>query len=136
MIAVADVLALLGGFLGSVCSVPQLFLMFRSGSAKDISALFTSLYFISLALQATYMTMKSAWAGAIALWIETALAFIFFSGKLYFLLMEKQRENFQEKSIQDSEITMEVTIDLNELAKNLSNTLLMGLAQHPSPIVQ
>jgi hypothetical protein len=110
--------------------------MFRSGSAKDISALFTLLYFISVALEATYMTMISAWAGAIALWIETAFAFIFFSGKIYFLLLERQREKFQEKNTQDSETTMEITLDLNALAKNLSNALLLGLAQHPSPIVQ
>lgn len=134
-----DILGLIGGFIGSICALPQLILMFQSRSAKDISSLFTLLYFISLSMTSAYMTLKSAWAGAIALWIETMLAFILLAGKMYFSILEAKQEEHQKKKVcieQDSDITIEISLYLEDLAEKLSTTMLLGMAQNPNSMVK
>ncbi len=83
MISVTDAVGFVGGVIGSICAFPQLILMFRTKSAKEISIMFAILYFVALTMQATYCTLIAAWAGAIPLWIESLFAFILLAGKVF-----------------------------------------------------
>jgi len=58
MISVTDAVGFVGGVIGSICAFPQLILMFRTKSAKEISIMFAILYFVALTMQATYCTLK------------------------------------------------------------------------------
>lgn len=83
MVSGANVLGFAGGVVCSVCTFPQLILMFRTRSAKEISILIAILSFVGLVMQASYCTLIAAWAGAVPIWIESLLAFILLAGKVY-----------------------------------------------------
>lgn len=105
MITFIDALGFIGGIILSICMLPQLTLMYKTKSAKDLSLLFTVLYSIGLVMTAVYMTLIRAWAGAIPVWIETLLAFVLLSGKIY-LDSSAEESDKRNKTQQERQDTM------------------------------
>ncbi|EGF81318.1 expressed protein [Batrachochytrium dendrobatidis JAM81] len=70
-----------GVFLG-LCAIPQLYVMWKNRSAKDVSMLWILCYTIGLVLTMTYMIMLNAWAGVIPIIVQIVLAIIVFISKL------------------------------------------------------
>jgi uncharacterized protein with PQ loop repeat len=105
MITLTDALGFIGGIILSICMLPQLTLMYQTKSAKDISMLFTILYSIGLVMTAIYMTLIRAWAGAIPIWIETVLALILLSGKIFLDNSAKESDE-HNKTRQERQETM------------------------------
>jgi uncharacterized protein with PQ loop repeat len=109
MISVTDVLGFAGGLIGAVCTVPQLILMFRTRSAKEISILFAILYFVGLVLQASYCTLIAAWAGVIPIWFESLLALILLAGKFTWMvsrpkMMKASQSRKHRKGVRDQNL--------------------------------
>lgn len=111
MITVTDAVGFIGGIILSFCVIPQLILMYQSKSAVDISKQFTVLYFIGIVLQAIYMTVVGAWAGAIPIWIETVLAFILLTGKIYLDKSTMDAANNNVKTQPQHKETMHTEVD-------------------------
>jgi uncharacterized protein with PQ loop repeat len=69
-----DALGIAGGVILSICCVPQIYVIYKTKSAGDVSTTFTVLYFLGLLLSTIYMCLIHAWAGAGPLIFETVLA--------------------------------------------------------------
>lgn len=69
-----NIIGILGGILLSLCTIPQLYTMWKQKviilifnsfkSADDVSMLFLVTYFVGLALSVAYLVILQAWAGA------------------------------------------------------------------------
>ena len=69
-----DAIGIAGGAILSICCIPQIYAIYKSKSAGDVSITFTVMYFLGLLLTTIYMCLLQAWAGAGPLLLETVLA--------------------------------------------------------------
>ncbi|KAL2915767.1 hypothetical protein HK105_204714 [Polyrhizophydium stewartii] len=82
MTSTADIFAYVGGVFLSLCAIPQLVVMWQNRSAKDVSMLWILSYIIGLSFTLVYLLLLSAWAGAIPIMVQIALAFVVLVSKL------------------------------------------------------
>jgi MtN3 and saliva related transmembrane protein len=72
-----------GGIFLSICTIPQIYLMYSTKSAKDVSLSYAILYFIGLSLTLVYLVLEEALAGVITMTFEVFLAAVVIALKLY-----------------------------------------------------
>ena len=76
-----DILGALGGIILGICTLPQIYTMYKNRSADDVSFLFVLMYSTGVLMS---MVLIEAWAGAIPLIIESLFSFVMIGLKVYF----------------------------------------------------
>ncbi|KAI8925310.1 hypothetical protein BC831DRAFT_461516 [Entophlyctis helioformis] len=71
---VTTALGIIGGTLLSFCSIPQLVVMWKNRSARDVSMAWIVSLTLGLMVQSAYLILLEAWAGAIPLIVQVVLA--------------------------------------------------------------
>lgn len=85
-----------GGILLSICSIPQVYLMYTTKSAKDVSIYYAVLFFIGLVLTLVYLILEEAVAGIITMSVEVLLSMVVILLKIYL-------DHFYVKPVGDEE---------------------------------
>jgi uncharacterized protein with PQ loop repeat len=114
MITITDVIGFIGGIILSISSLPQLIHLFQTRSAKDISKLSTLTLLAGLLMTAVYLTLISAWAGAVPVYFETFMAFILVIGKAYLDHMEAKGDEHKTKIQASDDHNPEAVVGINE----------------------
>ncbi|KAI8910454.1 hypothetical protein EDD86DRAFT_181123, partial [Gorgonomyces haynaldii] len=65
-----------GGAVLAICTAPQIYVMIKNKSAKDVSLLYACLYLFGLTLTLVYMVLLEATAATITISFEVFLAII------------------------------------------------------------
>ncbi|KAI9338760.1 hypothetical protein BDR26DRAFT_838022 [Obelidium mucronatum] len=94
----------LGGALLAICTLPQIYQMYKTKSADDVSLSFIMFYTSGLILTTIYTALIGAWAGAIPLFIEVLLSIVMIAFKLV-LTARKKKEKEPESQIEVSQDT-------------------------------
>jgi MtN3 and saliva related transmembrane protein len=72
-----------GGIFLSICTIPQIYLMYSTKSAKDVSLIYAILYFTGLSLTLVYLVLEEAFAGVVTMGFEVFLAGVIIGLKIY-----------------------------------------------------
>ena len=67
---VYEALGIIGGVFLSVCTVPQLWHMYRTKDARDLQKRFLVLYLTGIVFTFAYLVVKDAWAAWITMVFE------------------------------------------------------------------
>ncbi|ORY30321.1 hypothetical protein BCR33DRAFT_703505 [Rhizoclosmatium globosum] len=93
----------IGGGLLAVCTAPQLYQMWKTKSADDVSLSFTILYTAGLTMSAIYTGLIGAWAGAIPLIIECFFGLILITAKI---VLTSKSEKEKKKKMDGTEVEL------------------------------
>ncbi|KAJ3303556.1 hypothetical protein HDV03_003735 [Kappamyces sp. JEL0829] len=88
-----------GGIVLSVCTVPQIWHMWKTRSAKDVSIVYASLYSVGLVLTLVYMILVGAFAGTVTISFEACLSIVIVGLKLYLDERAKQRTKREQETV-------------------------------------
>ncbi|KAI8835464.1 hypothetical protein BJ741DRAFT_534032 [Chytriomyces cf. hyalinus JEL632] len=90
-----NIVGAVGGGILAICTAPQLYKIFKTRTADDVSLTFTIMYTMGLILSATYTALIGAWAGAVPLIVECVFGCVLITAKLLFTAKkEKKMDDF------------------------------------------
>jgi S-adenosylmethionine/arginine decarboxylase-like enzyme len=79
----ADILAYAGGVSLAICLIPQLHLIWKNRSAKDVSVSWTLFYIMGLSFTFAYLYLVGAFAGWLSIFPELCLTVFLLGSKIY-----------------------------------------------------
>lgn len=94
-----DAFGYAGGAVLATCAIPQVMTMWRNKSARDVSLIYASMYFVGLSLMLVYLILLGGFAGIITISIEVALSALILGSKL--LLDRRDNHKVEEAALKD-----------------------------------
>lgn len=77
-----DAFGYAGGAVLATCAIPQIATMWRNKSAKGVSLIYASMYFVGLSLTLVYLILLGGFAGIITISIEVTLSAMILGSKI------------------------------------------------------
>jgi MtN3 and saliva related transmembrane protein len=90
--SVRDFFGIFGGILFSICTIPQLVLMWKQRSAKDLSYGWMCTFLLGLSSTITYLVLQEAYAAYIPAAVEAVLYIAIIISKIILDREHKQKE--------------------------------------------
>jgi uncharacterized protein with PQ loop repeat len=94
-----DFLGIFGGVVLSICTIPQLWLMWKKRSAKDLSYLWMWMYLVGLSSTLAYLIVQNAYAAYIPASFEVFITIVMLISK-FILDRENARVEFEQHVVE------------------------------------